>query len=194
MPRRKIQCAFLSWLEANRARFAVEIELGTRTDEVHEFSFAGINRAIRGALTTYEINVYALHADDCWDFLLSLEAEPRRIMGGGVVCEACLPEARRVFADRPALWADHLFEPFLEWVNDNLAKAKWLALYGDPDYATWARLLPNDDISEHLRAGGYRLNFSALTDESQPAPRDRPPILLPCRNSRDAADIDVIAE
>jgi len=47
MPRRKIQCAFLSWLEANRDRFAVEIELGTRTDRVQEFSFAGINEAIK---------------------------------------------------------------------------------------------------------------------------------------------------
>jgi hypothetical protein len=57
MPRCKIQCAFLPWLNANRGRFAVEIELATRTDEVQEFVFAGINRAIRGAPTTYEINV-----------------------------------------------------------------------------------------------------------------------------------------
>jgi len=183
MPRRKIQCAFLSWLEANRDRFAVEIELGTRTDRVQEFSFVGINDAIKGALTTYEINVYALHGEDCWDFLLSLEAEPRRILGGGVVCEACLSEARPVFADRPALWADHLFEPFLEWVNDNLAKAKWLELHGGPDFATWARLLPKDNSAEQLQGGGYMLNFSALTDKSRPAPRDRPPILLPCRIS-----------
>jgi hypothetical protein len=105
-----------------------------------------------------------------------------------------LPEARRVFAGRPALRADHLSEPFLECVNDNLAKAEWLALYGDPDDATWARLLPNDDTSEHLRAGGYRLKSSALTDKGRPAPRDRPPILPPCRNSRDTSVIDVIAE
>lgn len=103
MPRRKIQCAFLSWLEANRDRFAVEIELGKRTDEVQAFVFAGINRAIRGVLTTYEINVYALHGEDCWDFLLSLEAEPRRVRGGGFFCDSCLPGARRVFAARPTL-------------------------------------------------------------------------------------------
>ena len=41
MPRRKIQRAFLSWLEDNRDRFALEIRLGTRTDRVQEFSFAG---------------------------------------------------------------------------------------------------------------------------------------------------------
>jgi hypothetical protein len=92
-----------------------------------------------------------------------------------------LPEARRVFADRPALWADHLFEAFLEWVNDNLAKAERLELHGDPGFATWARLLPKDDSTERLQGGGYMLNFSALTDKSRPAARDQPPILLPCR-------------
>ena len=66
-----------------------------------------------------------------------------------------------MFADRPALWADHLFEPLLEWVNDSLARAKWLALYGNPEWATWARLLPGDDPSAALRGGGYRLNISA---------------------------------
>ena len=57
MPRRMIQRAFLKWLEENRSRFAIEIKLGRRTDNVLEFTFAGINRAISGALTTWEINV-----------------------------------------------------------------------------------------------------------------------------------------
>lgn len=143
----------------------------------------GINTAIQGVLTTYEINVAVEHAEDCWDLLLSREAEPRRARSGGVFCDSCFPEARRVFPDRPALWVDHLFELFLEWVNDNLAKAKWLALHGDPDFPTWARLLPNDDNTEHLRGGGYRINFSALTDRSQRGERDRLPILLPFRIS-----------
>jgi hypothetical protein len=71
MPRRKIQSAFLSWLEDNRDRFALEIRLGRRTDEVQEFFLAGINPAITGTLATYEIEVYAMHEDDCWDILLS---------------------------------------------------------------------------------------------------------------------------
>ena len=46
MPRRKIQRAFLSWLEENRGRLALDIRLGRRTDEALEFSFAGITPAI----------------------------------------------------------------------------------------------------------------------------------------------------
>ncbi len=164
MPRRKIQRAFLSWLE----------------DRVQEFSFAGINHAIIGALTTYEIEVYAMHENDCWDILLSAYAEPKRAQGGGFFCEACPPDARRMFADRPALWADHLFDPLLEWVNDSLARAKWLALHGSPEWATWARLLPGDDPVQPLRGGGYQLNFSALTGAPRQKSSERR-ILLPCR-------------
>ena len=182
MPRRKIQRAFLSWLEASRDRFALEIRLGKRTDRVQEFSFAGVNRAIEGALTTYEIEVYAIHENDRWDILLSTWAEPKRAQGGGYFCEACPPEARRMFADRPALWADHLFEPLLEWVNDTLARAKWLALYGNPEWATWARLLPGDDPSQALRGGGLTLSFAWVSGGTSREPRDEsPPILLPCR-------------
>jgi hypothetical protein len=73
MPRRQIQRAFLSWLEDNRGRFALDITLGKRTDTVQEFSFVGINPAISGALTTWEIEVWAIRDDHRWDILLNLE-------------------------------------------------------------------------------------------------------------------------
>ena len=180
MPRRKIQRAFLSWLEESRGRLALGIRLRTRTDEVLEFSFAGISPAISGALTPHEINVHAMHENVCWDFLLSIDALPKRARGGGFFCETCPPGAR-VFADRPALWADHLFEPLLEWVNGDLARAKWLALFGDPGRATWARLLPGDDPSQTLRGGGYLINFSALSDGVSQQELEERRILLPCR-------------
>jgi hypothetical protein len=81
----------------------------------------------------------------------------------------------------PRWWADHLFDPLLEWVNDSLARAKWLALYGDPKLATWARLLPDDDPSKTLRGGGYRLDFSALSEGVSRRGLEKRRILLPCR-------------
>ena len=91
-------------------------------------------------------------------------------------------ESRPVFPDRPALWTDHLFEPLLEWVNESLAKAKWLALYGSPDYGTWARLLPDDLPSEALPGGGLTLQYSAWAGGgARPEKPEAPPLLLPCR-------------
>jgi hypothetical protein len=75
---------------------------------------------------------------DAPDILPQVSSEPKRAHGGGFYCEMCPPDGRRVFADRPALWADHLFDPLREWVNINLAQAKWLALYGSPKRASWA--------------------------------------------------------
>lgn len=181
MPRRPIQRAFLNWLEENRPRFAVEIKLGRRTDTVQQFAFAGINSAISGILSTYEISVFVMRPGDCWDFLLDLDAEPKRVPGG-YVCDLCPPESRSVFPNRPALWTDHLFEPFLEWVNESLAKAKWLALHGGPDYATWARLLPDDPPSQALPGGGFSLNFSAWAEgRARPEKPEEQPILVLCR-------------
>jgi hypothetical protein len=31
------------------------------------------------------------------------------------------------------LWADHLFEPLLRWVNEELVPARWLVLEGEPE-------------------------------------------------------------
>ena len=158
MPRRMIQRAFLRWLEEKRSRFAIEIKLGRRTDTDLEFTFAGTLSALSGVLTTWEISVYVIHKDESWDCLLDVSARPKRVPNG-YVCNLCPPESRPVFLSRPALWADHLFEKFLDWVNESLAKAKWLALYGSPDYGTWARLLP-EDMDEKPKV---------------------PPILMPCR-------------
>ncbi len=69
MPRRKIQRAFLSWLEENRGRLELDIRLGKRTDTLQEFSFAGINGVITGALTTFEIDIWVIYRDECWDLL-----------------------------------------------------------------------------------------------------------------------------
>jgi hypothetical protein len=41
---------------------------------------------------------------------------------------------------RPALWADHLFERLLRWVNDELVSARWLVLEGEPESYSYAHL------------------------------------------------------
>jgi hypothetical protein len=54
-----------------------------------------------------------------------------------------------MFVSREALWIDHLFEPFLEWVNERLSKANWLRVSCfDDGGATWAELVRgNEDNS-----------------------------------------------
>src|SRR6202035_1260234 len=107
-------------------------------------------------------------------------------VAGGYICKCCLPEYRTVFADREALWADHLFEPFLEWVNNDLAKAKTLVLHGIACEVTWARIL--DDKGHSLSGGGYRFDLRLILDGKEPEKRPGYRILLPCREHESAAE------
>lgn len=59
----------------------------------------------------------------------------------GYICNLCDSEDRKIYSSREALWIEHDFEHFLEWVNANLAPAHWLALHGEPNFSTWAELV-----------------------------------------------------
>jgi hypothetical protein len=117
------------------------------------------------------MNVLVEWNEECWDLLLSLDSAPRRGRTG-YFCEYCLDyfrdtnpgeEFTRIFPSREGVWADHLFEPFLKWVNDDLANAKWLGLFGNPEKATWAKLTDAPPEGDHAK------NMAAL---------------LPCRGNR----------
>ena len=88
------------------------------------------------------MNVYADWKGENWDTLINLIACPREVPGG-YICRACeLSDsgAREIFSSEEALWRDHLFEPFLQRVNEKLAPAEFLSLYGTPGHMTWAKL------------------------------------------------------
>ena len=200
MPRRRLHREFLRWLKLNRARFAIDIALGKRTDEALEFSFVGINPAITGILSTRDVNVNVMFEDadfddGNWDTLIWLfhGAKP---VPGGYICSECKPELKRVFADLVALWTDHLFEALLTWVNERLARGKWLILDGQVQAFTSAWLTPlrpdapaAPDLVRHVlplrtqppkllapspSAALRPLNFADPTDELGSPPRSLP--------------------
>lgn len=68
------------------------------------------------------------------------ECYPKAVADGDI-CNLCDSEDRKIYSSREALWIEHDFEHFLEWVNANLAPAHWLALHGEPNFSTWAELV-----------------------------------------------------
>jgi hypothetical protein len=134
----------LRWLKLNRTRLATGIQLGKRTDQLLEFSFVGINPAITGYLSTWDIGVSVNFKDEDfedenWDTIFWRDQLARPVPGG-YVCSECNPEYARVFPGLLALWTDHLFEALLEWVNEELTPANWLILEGKVHHFTSARL------------------------------------------------------
>ena len=71
--------------------------------------------------------------------LISLDAIPAATPMG-YRCTLC-ENATQTWTSREALWQDHLFEPLLDWVNETLAPATTLRLFGTRDEGcTWAEL------------------------------------------------------
>ncbi len=72
-----------------------------------------------------------------------------------------LPEHRRIFSSREDLWRDHLFEPLLGWVNEDLAPATAIALFESGGGATWPKLVATAEATHgaakvvHLAVPGF---------------------------------------
>jgi hypothetical protein len=82
------------------------------------------------------------------EFFGAMDAHPVRT-ANGYICRECLPEEGNAFSSREALWKNHLFEPLLEWINDELATAKALGIYATSDRSgTWAKLLGTGENPE----------------------------------------------
>src|SRR4029077_16649793 len=91
--------------------------------------------------TTYELDIAVEWRGTCWDLLRSFDAASERVPGG-YVC-GLYPEANRpIFPSRDAVWrSGDIFEPFLEWVNGELADAVGVSIFGAPRSTPRAKLI-----------------------------------------------------
>ena len=139
--RRRFYKAFLRWYIANENRFAIKLERLRHTDDQLDIGFCGIIRVVTAELVLGdEINILGNWDGTFWDMLRCFEAIPKRIPGG-YVCDLCAEDTRPVHSSRDDLWRSEIFEPFLAWVNDELACADVVFLPGTSNRGTtWARL------------------------------------------------------
>lgn len=57
------------------------------------------------------------------------------------MCDLCPEDTRPVYPSRETLWQAEIFEPFLNWVNDELAGAEAVFVSGNEGRGiTWASL------------------------------------------------------
>ncbi len=137
--RPRIQRAFLRWFQENRHQFNVQIQLTKITDKGVRLHFPGYPDILSAWLSRWDLSVCVDWQGESWDMLISLDAIPES-SPIGYRCTLC-ENAHSTWPTREALWRDHLFEPFLEWVNERLAPASWLRLYGtEGGGIRWAKL------------------------------------------------------
>lgn len=133
-----IAACFIQWWDNEHDRLRQRIVI--KSQSWLDFGFDVGGSALRAHLSEHNLNVAVDDGDVWWDLLLDLDVHPQRSRGGWT-CGDCAPEARRVFATHEDLWRDHLFEPLLAWINEELAPAHTLALFGSEEGGSRARLV-----------------------------------------------------
>jgi hypothetical protein len=153
MPRHipKFQRALFRWFEANHTRFSIHVSLKSLKGSKMQIEFANHPECLRITADASNLGVWVYWNGEPWDGLLDLDVIPVKIRNGvGFGCQFCLDKTK-TWSTLEELWADHLFEPFLKWVNKDFSKAKTLRLFGKHNSTTWANLssygLPVDSES-----------------------------------------------
>ena len=142
-----IQGAFIAWLATNKDRFLIQVSAGIRDDRSLTILLQGVNPIIQISLNDRDLVAATELHGKCIDLLFSFESCPEQLANGGYYCKLCTDEPQRVFESLEDLWIDHLFKPFLAWVNEKLAPSPWLSL-NDVGGTTYAMLLQETPTTE----------------------------------------------
>jgi hypothetical protein len=148
LPRPRIQRAFVQWFNENRTRFEVPIRLTKFSAKGMELHFLNFPDCLFVRISSEELAVHVKWQGEYWDILIDLDAYPVHTPAG-YKCKCCAHdgnESATIFSNREVLWQDHLFAPFLKWVNEDLAPARWLQVscIGDDRGITWAQLIRDE--------------------------------------------------
>jgi hypothetical protein len=112
-----------------------------------ELRFQNYPDCLSVCLSKDELAVHLEWQGEWWDMIIDLDAWPRPTRGG-YKCKCCWDErgeSAEIFPSLEALWQDHLFDPFLKWVNEKLAPARWLQICCTADRgARWERLIRDE--------------------------------------------------
>lgn len=121
--------------------------------------FVGVTPIITVLLFSNRSLVISVDKDNkFFDLITDFDVAPARV-STGYLNKLILPEHRTIYRTRTELLHNEMFEPFLDWVNKELAPAKWihLGLIGkESSYAEFTQeslALATTDIVEVRIAG-----------------------------------------
>ncbi|WP_186409295.1 hypothetical protein [Candidatus Accumulibacter aalborgensis] len=137
---------FEVWVAANSARFPFPLRQLERTEEYGIYGLVGITHHVSVFVGNDSLSVTVEWQGQCWDMLLSLDAVGEAVEGG-YRCQLCCEDHSEaaLFPTLDSLWEDHLFLPFVNWINKALCSATHLWIESTPTLsATWASLITLD--------------------------------------------------
>jgi len=157
LPNDCIQRSFLRWLNENRTKFIVSFRLTKISSKCVELHINNYPKCLSVYLSASRLGaglgVYVEWKGQPWDALIDYDTYLNQVLGG-FKCDICVHEKGEsavLFPTRESLWQDHLFDPFLKWINERLATALWLRLSCTGDFgSTWAKLIQNENKMSEL--------------------------------------------
>jgi hypothetical protein len=144
--------AFVQWLSKNKEFFLHPPVIVKNRKTSFTMRFQGISSAIECTLTNHGYMISVDHKGLCWDLIDVGDVYEQRTSSGQYFCKECIPEYKKLFPTRFALWEDHVFQPMLKWSTNNLLKTKWLCLFQTHGNGiTWARMVDENNLLKEMQ-------------------------------------------
>lgn len=150
--RSRFQRAFFRWLQECHGEFATPLRLMRRTDKTIEIAFPELSAYISVNVRPMELSVTVTKDGEFVDYLFDIDLALAH-SSQGYFCGYCDLEPRTYFSSREAAWRIHQFEPFLAWINTQLAPARWLRLFFTSGGSSGASLICDEADLERVDPG-----------------------------------------
>ena len=149
--RRRIQRAFLAWFKESRGRLKLPFRITSRDDDIIILEFVRSGLQVLPLLNHHGLSVSLRWQQGTECSVLWNEARTRLTANGYECKQSSDPEEWgpdvyvhkdiRAYPTREDVWRVHLFEVFLDYVNNKLTKFPWIEVYEIPGTAcvngTW---------------------------------------------------------
>lgn len=152
MPKSFQREAFDQWLSKNQKFFQKPPVIVKNGRNYFSMRFQGITSAIECFISSHGYVIGVKHKGVCWDLINVGDVDEQLPPSGKYFCGDCKPEYKKLFSTRIALWEDHVYQPMLKWVTNNLLKTKWLCLFQMHNKGiTWARMVDEDNLLKEMQ-------------------------------------------
>lgn len=145
MKKTNLKTTFGKWYKPNKKSFRYLPLFSKKHWNLFYFTFQGLSPRLHCTIDYSGATISVMQGREVWDILIEFATYPARTAWGQYYCHQCLPEYREFFPSRQALWEKHCFELLLEWVNDDLIKTHWVALF-QVKGGTWVELKKEEEI------------------------------------------------
>jgi hypothetical protein len=122
-----------TWYGRNSSRFPFPVRIEERTKNLrhYDLKFDGIAPELVFCINNWDVLCFVVHKKQWWDCFILADVPDIKKTAAGYYCKGCKdwsPEPLKIYAKRDQLWAEHCFEPMLEWINVNFTPDRWVCL------------------------------------------------------------------